>query len=150
MASRPDVERDRLTPASDGLAAVTATSENPAVLAFVLGQVGDHVVLEALNQSVAPTFVYRAAGPDGLPAINRALDDAGFQLDLAPGAGSAAVGDLVGLAAGAGSGRRGRPRRELASSGRRAASRLSSSGRPRRERDHGGVVQRADDSAPAL
>jgi hypothetical protein len=69
------------------------------------------------------------AGPDGLLAINRALDDSEFQLDPAPGPGSAAVS---------------------AGPGRCAASRLSSSGRPRRERDYGGVVQRADDPAPAL
>jgi hypothetical protein len=37
------------------------------------------VVFEVLNRAEPMTFVFTATGPDGLPSINRALDDAGFQ-----------------------------------------------------------------------
>jgi hypothetical protein len=79
MAPRPDVTRGRLTPATEDLSALTATGDNPTVLAFALGCDPGHVVYEVLNQPGPATFVYRVAGPDGLAAINRALDDAGFQ-----------------------------------------------------------------------
>jgi hypothetical protein len=76
MAARPDVTRGCLTPATDDLAALTATGENPTVLAFVLGAAPGRVVYEVLNQPEPMTFVYRA---DSFATINRALDDAGFQ-----------------------------------------------------------------------
>lgn len=79
MASRPDVRRGQLTPATEDLDALVATGADPTVLAFVLGSTGGRVVFEVLNLPGPPTFVYRAAGPDGVAAINRALDDAGFQ-----------------------------------------------------------------------
>jgi hypothetical protein len=48
----------------------------------VLARASDQVVFEVLNQPAPMTFVYRAAGPDGLSAINRGLDDSGFQPDV--------------------------------------------------------------------
>jgi hypothetical protein len=79
MAPRADVTRGRLTPATEDLSALTATGEDPTVLAFVLGSQAGLVVYEVLNQAAPATFVYRADGAGGLAAINRALDDAGFQ-----------------------------------------------------------------------
>jgi hypothetical protein len=49
------------------------------VLAFCLGSRGGRVAYEVLNLPEPMTFVYRADGPGGLAAINRALDDARFQ-----------------------------------------------------------------------
>jgi hypothetical protein len=80
MAQRPDLTRGRLTPATEDLLALTASGEDPTVLAFALGSCPGRVVYEALNHPEPMTFVYRADGPDGLAAINRALDDAGFQV----------------------------------------------------------------------
>jgi hypothetical protein len=80
MAQRPDMTRGRLTPATEDLSALAATGQDPTVLAFALGSCPGRVVYEALNQPEPMTFVYRAEGPDGLAAINRALDDAGFQV----------------------------------------------------------------------
>jgi hypothetical protein len=79
MTPRPDVTRGRLSPATEDLAGLVVTGEDPTVLAFALGRAVDRVVLEILNQPGPMTFVYRADGPDGLAAINRALDDSGFQ-----------------------------------------------------------------------
>jgi hypothetical protein len=79
MAVRPDVTRGSLTPATEDLSALVATGESPTVLAFALGRRPGRVVYEVLNQAEPMTFVYRADGADGLAAINRALDDAGFQ-----------------------------------------------------------------------
>lgn len=87
MVTRPDVRRGRLTPAREDLDALVATGADPTVLAFVLGTAGDRVVFEVLNLPGPPTFVYRAAGPDGLAVINRALDDAGFQVARVHGTG---------------------------------------------------------------
>ena len=79
MAPRANVTRGRLTPATEDLSALTATGEDPTVLAFALGSHSGRVVYEVLNQPGPPTFVYRVDGADGLATINRALDDAGFQ-----------------------------------------------------------------------
>ncbi|HET7247534.1 MAG TPA: hypothetical protein VFJ07_22170 [Streptosporangiaceae bacterium] len=79
MAARPDVTRGRLTPAAEDLPALTVTGEDATVLAFVLASNAGRVAYEVLNQQTPVTFVYRADGPEGLAAINRALDDAGFQ-----------------------------------------------------------------------
>jgi hypothetical protein len=87
MAPRPDVTRGRLTPATEDLAALVVTGDDPTVLAFVLARAGDRVVFEILNQPAPMTFVYQAAGPDGLTVINRALDDSGFQADVVPATG---------------------------------------------------------------
>jgi hypothetical protein len=79
MAARPNVTRGRLTPATEDTSALTATGEDPTVLAFALGIHPGRVVYEVLNQPEPATFVYRVDGTDGLAEINRALDDAGFQ-----------------------------------------------------------------------
>ena len=79
MAPRPDVARGLLTPATEDRPALVASGENPTVLAFALGRHLGQVVYEVLNRPEPTTFVYRAEGADGLAAINRALDDAGFQ-----------------------------------------------------------------------
>ncbi len=84
MAQRPDVTRGRLTPATQDLAALTAAGDDPTVLAFVLGHRSGLVVYEVLNQREPLTYAYRPDGDgdgdsDGLAAVNRALDDAGFQ-----------------------------------------------------------------------
>lgn len=81
MAQRPDMTRGRLTPAADDPSALAATGEDPTVLAFALGAGSGRVAFEVLNLPKPPTYVYRADGPGGLAAINRALDDAGFQAE---------------------------------------------------------------------
>jgi hypothetical protein len=72
--------RGRLTPATEDLSALTTSGEDPTVLAFALGSCPGRVVYEELNQPEPMTFVYRAEGAAALAAINRALDDAGFQV----------------------------------------------------------------------
>jgi hypothetical protein len=79
MAARPDVTRRRLTPATEDLPALTATGEDPTVLAFCLGSRGGRVAYEVLNLPEPMTFVYRSDGPGGIGAVNRALDDVGFR-----------------------------------------------------------------------
>jgi hypothetical protein len=77
-------------PATEDLAALTAAGENPTVMAFALGRRGGLVVYEVLNQPEPMTFVYRAEGADGLAAINRALDNAGFLVSAVHAEGLAA------------------------------------------------------------
>jgi len=83
MAQRPDVTRGLLTPETEDLSALTATGQDPTVLAFVLGLGTGRVVYEVLNHPEPMTYVYRAEGADtpadALAAFNRALDDTGFQ-----------------------------------------------------------------------
>ena len=90
MAPRPDVTRGLLTPATEDLSALTIGGADPTVLAFALGYRPGRVVYEVLNQPEPPTVVYRAdpaaatdsaLAPDAnlLAAVNRALDDVGFQ-----------------------------------------------------------------------
>jgi hypothetical protein len=79
MAPRPDVNRGRLTPASDDLAGLTVAGQDPTVLAFVLACTAGRVAFEVLNLPDQQTLVFRAPRPDGLAVINRALVDAGFQ-----------------------------------------------------------------------
>jgi hypothetical protein len=86
MATRPDVTRGRLTPATEDLSALTVTGESPTVLAFALAQGPGTVAYEALNRAEPVTYVFRG----DLAAVNRALDDAGFDPEglaagLAPG-----------------------------------------------------------------
>jgi len=105
MTPRPDVTRGRLTPATEDLTALTAQGAEPTVLAFVLGRsTGDRVVFEVVSRPEPMTFVFSAAGPDGLAAINRALDATGFQppaLDAgALDAGARGAGPLAGSLAG--------------------------------------------------
>jgi hypothetical protein len=80
VASRRDGQPGRLTPAADDLSALTAAGPEPTVLAFALCRTAGLVALEILNHRDPPTFVYRAAGPDALTEVNRALDDEGFQV----------------------------------------------------------------------
>jgi hypothetical protein len=92
MAPRPDVTRGLLTPATEELSALTASGEDPTVLAFALGCRPGRVVYEVLNQPEPPTVIYRAGtatAPDLLAVVNRALDDAGFQ------PATARIGDLT-------------------------------------------------------
>ncbi len=74
MATRPDVTRGRLTPAAEDLAALTVTGESPTVLAFALAQGPGTVAYAVLNRPGPVTYVFRGE----LAAVNRALDDAGF------------------------------------------------------------------------
>lgn len=80
MTPRADVTRGLLTPETEDLSALTATGEDPTVLAFALCRHpgSGRVVYEVLNEPEPMTFVYRADGADGGAAINRALDDTGF------------------------------------------------------------------------
>lgn len=87
LTTRADVTRGRLTPATEDLAALTAAGDNPTVLAFALARAGDLVAFEVLNLPGPDTWAYRVRGPDGLAAVNRALDDAGFDPAAAAGGG---------------------------------------------------------------
>jgi hypothetical protein len=87
MAPRADVTRGLLTPATEDLSALTTSGEDPTVLAFALGRRADDnlpglVVFEVLNQLEPLTYVYQpdsGSGTDEIAAVNRFLDDAGFQ-----------------------------------------------------------------------
>jgi hypothetical protein len=74
MAVRPDVTRGLLTPATEDLSALTVTGESPTVLAFALAAGPGGVAYEVLNRLEPQTYVFRG----DLAAVNRALDDAGF------------------------------------------------------------------------
>jgi hypothetical protein len=88
MAPRADVTRGSLIPATEDLSALTASGKDPTVLAFALGRRCDDrlpslVVYEVLNQLEPLTHVYkpdRGSGTNEVVAVNRCLDDAGFQL----------------------------------------------------------------------
>jgi len=88
MAARADVSRGGLIPATEDLSALTAGGEDPTVLAFALGRrcadgLPSLVVYEVLNQLEPLTHVYKpdsGSGTNELAAVNRCLDDAGFQL----------------------------------------------------------------------
>jgi hypothetical protein len=88
MAPRAGCTRGSLIPATEDLSALTASGEDPTVLAFALGRRSDDVlpslvVYEVLNQLEPLTHVYKPDGGSGtneLVAVNRCLDDAGFQL----------------------------------------------------------------------
>jgi hypothetical protein len=88
MAPRAGVTRGSLIPATEDLSALTASGEDPTVLAFALGRRSDDrlpslVVYEVLNQLEPLTRVYKpdsGSGTNELVAVNRCLDDAGFQL----------------------------------------------------------------------
>jgi hypothetical protein len=74
MAVRPDVTRGLLTPATEDLSALTVGGESPTVLAFALAAGPRAVAYEVLNQPGPATYVFRG----DVAAVNRALDDAGF------------------------------------------------------------------------
>jgi hypothetical protein len=79
MATRPDVTRGLLTPATDDPAALTVNGAEPTVLAFLLCAVPGRVLYEVLNQSGQDTHVFTADDDGGLSTLNRALDEAGFR-----------------------------------------------------------------------
>jgi hypothetical protein len=99
MAARPDVTRGLLTPAAEDLSALAVTGENPTVLAFALAAGPGGVAYEVLNRPEPATYVFR-----GDPAaVNRALDDAGFDpAALAASPGLAPAGQVPHDAAWAG------------------------------------------------
>ena len=74
MTARPDVTRGLLTPATEDLSALAVAGENPTVLAFALAAGPGGVAYEVLNRPEPATYVFRG----NLAAVNRALDDAGF------------------------------------------------------------------------
>jgi hypothetical protein len=74
MATRPDVSRGLLTPATEDLSALTVTGESPTVLAFALAPGPGGVAYEVLNRPEPVTCVFRGE----LGAVNQALDGAGF------------------------------------------------------------------------
>jgi hypothetical protein len=79
MTPRADVRRGRLTPATEDLAALTTSGEDPTVLAFALfSSARGRVAYDALNLPEPATFVYESDG-DARGVINRWLDDTGFQ-----------------------------------------------------------------------
>ncbi|HEV2375580.1 MAG TPA: hypothetical protein VGS19_25885 [Streptosporangiaceae bacterium] len=80
MTARPDMTRGLLTPETEDLAALTTAGDSPTVLAFALGSHPGRVVYEVLNKPEPMTWVFRVDGPNGLTTVNRALDDAGFQV----------------------------------------------------------------------
>jgi len=82
MLPRADVTRGRLTPAHTDLAASQASGEAPTVLAFALCLTPSGMLAyEVLNEGDHATYVYRAGGPDGVAALNRALDLLGFRVE---------------------------------------------------------------------
>jgi hypothetical protein len=89
---RADVTRDRLTPAHTDHAALAAGGPEPTVRAFVLCHAGGRVAYEVLNEGDHATYVFHAADPDDVIAVNRALSLVGFRvagiLDDADSAGS--------------------------------------------------------------
>jgi len=81
MTPRADVRHGVLTPATEDLAALTATGDDPTILAFALISLdeGRRVGYEVLNLDEPMTYVYEATGrQDPTAEINRALDDTGF------------------------------------------------------------------------
>ena len=81
MTARADVRRGLLTPETEDLAALTASGDDPTVLAFALlspRRGGDLVAYEVLNLPEPATYVYRAGGPDPRALVNQALGDIGF------------------------------------------------------------------------
>jgi hypothetical protein len=100
MAPRADVTRGLLTPATEDLSALTLSGEDPTVLAFALGRRCDDglpslVLYETLNQLEPLTYAYRpdtGSGTNELAAVNRCLDDAGFQTDAVHAEGLTSTG----------------------------------------------------------
>lgn len=96
MTKRPDVTRGRLIPAGDDPSALTATGDDPTVLAFILASAPHRVVFEVLNLAEPPTLVFRSEGQDGIGIINRALVDSGFKPPAPAGRGLSAPARQVG------------------------------------------------------
>jgi hypothetical protein len=82
MLPRATVERGRLTPAHTDLDALSVGGGQPTVLAFALCLTpGGRLVYEVLNETDHATYVYRAADPDAVLVLNRALDLLGFRVE---------------------------------------------------------------------
>ena len=100
MTPRADVTRGLLTPATEDLSALTLSGEEPTVLAFALGRRSDDglaslVLYEVLNQLEPLTYAYlpdTGSGTDELAAVNRCLDDVGFQADAVHAEGLTSTG----------------------------------------------------------
>jgi len=100
MTPRADVTRGLLTPATEDLSALTLSGEEPTVLAFALGRRSDDglaslVLYEVLNQLEPLTYAYlpdTGSGTDELAAVNRCLDDVGFQPDAVHAEGLTSTG----------------------------------------------------------
>lgn len=100
MAPRADVTRGLLTPATEDLSALTLSGEDPTVLAFALGRRCDDglpslVLYEVLNQLEPLTYAYQpdtGSGTDELAAVNRCLDNVGFQTDAVHAEGLTSTG----------------------------------------------------------
>jgi hypothetical protein len=91
MTPRADVRRGRLIPATEDLAALTASGADPTVLAFALySSARGRVAYEVLNLPEPATFVYESDG-DARGVINRWLDDTGFQAAAVHAAGLTAA-----------------------------------------------------------
>ncbi|WP_300608690.1 hypothetical protein [Trebonia sp.] len=102
MTARAGVTHGLLTPETEDLSALTVRGEDPTVLAFALccrppgAPGGGRVAYEVLNVAEPMTFVYRTGGDDSdggdrRAAINRALDDAGFDAAAVHAAGLTAA-----------------------------------------------------------
>jgi hypothetical protein len=100
MAPRADVTRGLLTPAAEDLSALTLSGDDPTVLAFALGRrcndgLPSLVLYEVLNRLEPLTYAYQpdtGSGTDELAAVNRCLDDAGFQTDAVQAEGLTSTG----------------------------------------------------------
>ena len=91
MTPRAGTRYGVLTPETEDLAALTATGDDPTVLAFALISLdeGRRIGYEVLNLDEPMTYVYEATGrQDPMAEINRALDDAGFAAAELAAAGS--------------------------------------------------------------
>lgn len=96
MTPRADVRRGRLTPATEDLAALTVSGHDPTVLAFaLLSSPRGRVAYEVLNLPEPVTYVYESDGDastaDASTAVNRWLDDAGFQASAVHASGLASA-----------------------------------------------------------
>ena len=100
MAPRADVTRGLLTPATEDPSALTLSGKDPTVLAFALGRRSDDVLpslvlYEVLNQPEPLTYAYQpgtGSGTNELAAVNRCLDDVGFQTDAVHAEGLTSTG----------------------------------------------------------
>jgi hypothetical protein len=100
MEPRAGVTRGLLTPATEDLSALTLSGDDPTVLAFALGRRCDDglpsfVLYEVLNQLEPLTYAYQpdtGSGTNELAAVNRCLDDVGFQTDAVHAEGLTSTG----------------------------------------------------------
>ena len=81
MHARADVEHQRLKSAYTDFEALSATGEEPTVLAFALCHARGHVIYEVLNETDHATYLYRARDASDVSVINRALDLTGYRVE---------------------------------------------------------------------